>query len=273
MVSGITFFLDFYSPLYYFASKLICAHRSPTNASCRFSLAVAGNTTSPPLDQMNGFARWSREESTLAYSHTGLSEFLCPTVLFLEIMEISRQRTAIATHGVTTTTVRRVEKIARAVRGFDAENWKESYSTEDPKSILTAKLFKCAVTLYAILSLPTRFSAAFADTPPRTKGKGSKKHRPREIRSFYRDQMFELFEEAFESLARYSLGWPTAVLGVAVVDNPKQKAQFEKWLGELMWMTGSDGGMENMEPVLKDFWTSGKTGWNDCFTKPISALV
>ncbi|KAJ3490004.1 hypothetical protein NLG97_g5876 [Lecanicillium saksenae] len=213
-------------------------------------MATACNTTSPPADQIHGFSDWSRKEVRLAYSHTGRPMLPCPTALFLEIIEITRLRRLVYTGERSRTQLFRIAvKIARAVDEFAPECWTESYDTHGPKCLLSARLFKTATTLYALLSLPPRLSNLFASQPPTSNVMTSIQH--------HRDKLFALFAEAWEELSRKSLGWPSAVLGVAVVDNPEQCQQLRTWLDAMRWIPSTDGGTHNLMPLLKEFWVSG----------------
>lgn len=249
-------------------SLKVCLHPSSVSTAC--------NATSPPLDQITGMANWSREEYVLTYSHTGFEALPCPTVLFLEMIEISRLRTKIATTTIKTHHAIKARKIAQAVLSFDIETWKEPHDITGPRFALAGKLFKTALTLYAIMSFPRRLAAAFTTASRTGAADASSRVTDKEIveaRCFYRDQLFDLYSEAWTVLTPRSLGWLAAVLGAAAVDNAEQQCQVLRWLGELCRLPANDGGPLNLMSLLPEFWASGRTGWDDCFYKPTSRIV
>lgn len=238
-----------------------------------FIMATACNTTSPLTNQIAGVTDWSRNEVRLAYAHTGREALPCPTDLFFEMIDITRLRTAVYTGEVSRTQLlRNARKIAQGIDGFDPESWTETYDTQGPSFTLMARLFKSAVTLYAVMSLPPRLVKPF--TVPQS-GLAASAGGVQDIsaHAYYRDQLFQLFTEAWDRLSRRSLGWPVAVLGVAVADSPSQREQVRAWLDYMCWIPGTDCGTLALVPLLEEFWPLGSTKWDDCFYEPINCLL
>lgn len=230
-----------------------------------YVVATACNATSPITDQIDGFTEWSRNEVEAAYAHTGRESIPCPTILFIELIEITRLRGIVHTGERSRTQVfRNALKISKTIHDFDPSNWVEKYDTSDVKSNVIARLFKAAVIAYAVLALPPRLAKLFT---------GQAQETPDSPRAHCRDKLFEAFTAAWDALSLLSLGWPVAVLGVAVAGSPTHIEQVRRWLEVLRWRRNSQGGPHELIPLLEEFWESGKTGWEDCFYKPISALL
>lgn len=244
-------------------------------------LATACNTTSPAGNQIIGVKDWSRNQVRLAYSFSSRDALPCPTELMFELIEITRLRTAVYTGRLARTQLyRRARKMAQAVGSFNPETWTEiSYDTDSAARKGQARLFKAAVSLYAILSLPPRLTKPFAlsllppQSSPDSSITASTGVRVMLAREYYSTQLFQLCRELWDTLDGANMGWPMAVLGVAVLNNPSQQDQLVAWLNDLCWIPGSKGGPNALLPLLVEFWASGKTQWDDCFYKPINVLL
>ncbi|KAG5912756.1 hypothetical protein E4U53_005177 [Claviceps sorghi] len=240
------------------------------------------NTTSPANDQIRGFTDWTTSEICTAYSTTMYSEMPCPTHLFLNIIQINRLR-AQAAAGASYRDV--VYESARAIfdkiEKFSPDNWTEPYSIpKNPDLILVAKIFKTAVTLYGILSLPP--PPLSVEAAPTFDGLLLQHHYEAPMVSSYEKSRLafrdKLMQEVCEAMStgpvKVYLSWPLAVLGVGLCDGSESNRMIvEQYLMKTMVAPQTYCGPATTLMKLKAFWASGKRGWEDCFYEPTPVLA
>ncbi|KAJ3479400.1 hypothetical protein NLG97_g8328 [Lecanicillium saksenae] len=172
------------------------------------------------------------------------------------MMEITTLRVAYASSSLSMKTLMcRAVTAANGIQQFEPGNWCETYSTDDPRFTALGYLYKTAVHLYALLSLPLQLAIHFAESQvegPITRALARDGH-------------------CLIQLGRLTLAWPTAVLGVAVAGNEEQRSQYAVWLEELKWSGQVDGAVI-MAPMLEEFWKSGKTEWDECWYERVACV-
>ncbi|KAK2594079.1 hypothetical protein QQS21_008228 [Conoideocrella luteorostrata] len=242
-------------------------------------IATMANTTSPATDQIQGFASWTTPELCAVYSKTMYSEMPCPTHLFLNIIQINRLRTQLA---ATVSYKDVIWPLARDIfvdiERFSPENWIEPYPVpQKPEMVLVGKIFKTAVTLYGVLSLPPPPMSS----PPPAEGDSPQTHETPTAASYQKTKVAirdKLMRQACQAMdirpTKIYLSWPLAVLGVALVDGkPSDQATIEDYLRKISVAPQSYCGPTITLNKLKAFWASGKTGWEDCFDEPCPVLA
>ncbi|GAB0136125.1 hypothetical protein EsDP_00004439 [Epichloe bromicola] len=247
-------------------------------------IATMANTTSPADDQIHGFM-----EICTVYTTTMYSEMPCPTHLFLDIIRINRLR-AQATAGVSykDAIYSHARDIFGSIESFSPENWTEPYSVpEKPEMALVANIFKTAVALYGILSLPPPppppppSSTTGASVPVVSDGAWPQHPKPPTMLSYeksrlaFRQRLMREVCEAMETKAtKISLSWPLAVLGVALFDgSASDRTTVEQYLLKKRVPPQTYCSPTTSLTKLRAFWTSGKRGWEDCFDEPCSVLA
>lgn len=255
------------------------------------------NTTSPADDQIHGFMDWSTPEICTVYTTTMYSEMPCPTHLFLDIIRINRLRTQ-ATAGVSYKDViySHARDIFASIESFSPENWTEPYSVpEKPEMTLVANIFKTAVALYGILSLPPPpppppprsrslpppTSTTGVSVPVVSDGAWPQHPKPptmlscEKSRLAFRQKLMREVCEATENKAiKIYLAWPLAVLGAALFDgSASDRTTVEQCLLKIRVPPQTYCGPTTSLTKLRAFWTSGKRGWEDCFDEPCSVLA
>lgn len=253
-------------------------------------------------------SNWSDEDIRIAYSHTGFHAFPCPTVLLQALIRITHLRTLVI-HCENVFAVRELVPLAREafakIQNFDPHVWDEQYSTKNEFYPIAGEVFKFAVALYGILSLPGPLASVFtyppteatplalADTPNSTTTTISSNDAYSTVgdnstdaylmeaqdtqlpRECYRRHLYQLFKDALPlAPAKEGLMWPVAVLGVAFSNHEEEEQQtLREYVGRMRWLPGSDGGAFHLLEKLDTFWASGKTGWDQCYDEPINVLT
>lgn len=190
-------------------------------------------------------------------------ELPCPTELFLEMLRITKLR-RIAITGVSyhDDIAPSLVGILTRIDSFVPETWDEPYGVpEQPEYVLMARIFKCAIGLYANLSLP----------PPPSQSTTEDVESWALRRVALRDELIQLMREALAILRSSSaLCWPVMVAGVAVADG----SDADKELVVSVFYSADDVFADsyytpqNSVDKLRRFWKSGKLGWEDCWTEP-----
>ncbi|KAG5981821.1 hypothetical protein E4U54_006583 [Claviceps lovelessii] len=243
-------------------------------------IATMANTTSPANDQIRGFTDWTTPEICTVYSTTMYSEMPCPTHLFLNIIQINRLR-AQAASGVSYRDViyGSAREIFASIDRFSPENWTEPYTfPENPGLTLIARIFKTAVTLYGILSLPP---PPLSMETPSFDGLLLHHYEAPIVSSYEKSRLAfrdKLMREVCEAMStkpvKIYLSWPLAVLGVALCDGPESSRMIvEQYLMKLRLVPQTYCGPTTTLMMLKAFWASGKRGWEDCFYESIPVLA
>ncbi|KAG6030058.1 hypothetical protein E4U19_000658 [Claviceps sp. Clav32 group G5] len=245
-------------------------------------IATMANTTSPANDQIRGFSDWTTPEIRTVYSTTMYSEMPCPTHLFLNIIQINRLR-AQAASGASYRDViyASAREIFASVERFSPEHWTEPYIfPTNPGLNLVARIFKTAVTLYGILSLPP--PPLSTDAAPALDGLAVHHHNAAPMVSSYERSRLafrdKLMREVCEAIStrpvKIWLSWPLAVLGVALFDgSAANKAIVEQYLMKIGVAPQTYCGPTITLMKLRVFWASGKRGWEDCFDEPCPVMA
>ena len=190
------------------------------------------------------------------------SETPCPTHVFLAIVRISYLR-AVQAAGASFKSVIQpsAHTILDEIAAFSPDDWKEPFSMPaTAEYTLMARIYKTAATLYGVLTLyfPQSRSEAYIRK-----------------RRALRDDLLQLIREALQILkSKMALAWPVSILAVALADggDPKDKALIEDILCGNTSTNTLYMPMFRMR-ILKRFWDSGKTSWDDCYFEPFPPLA
>ncbi|KAM3554906.1 hypothetical protein MY1884_005881 [Beauveria asiatica] len=230
--------------------------------------AAIANTTSPACDQIKELDNFTLAQLADYYSVQMYAEMPCPSVLFLEMLRVTELR-RLAMTGVSydCAIAPIVRDVLNRIASFAPETWDETYGVPDqPEFVLMARIFKCSVALYAILSLP----------PPPSVSRFEVLESWAKSKIELRRELMQLMREALGFLrSKAALCWPVAVAGVAVADGSDEDR-------ELVLSTFQDSQGEPMEcfyvpkhyvEKLRGFWASGKRGWEDCWDEPFAPMA
>ncbi|KAJ6785132.1 hypothetical protein PWT90_07574 [Aphanocladium album] len=230
--------------------------------------AAVANTTSPASNPIVELDMFTPEELCKFYAVQIYGELPCPTELFSEMLRITKlRRNAISGVDYHEAVAPSLTEIFARIEAFVPETWNEPFGVPDqPEFVLMARIFKCAVALYAILSLP----------PPPSQSKPEDVKLWATRRLALRGELMVLMREALAILrSKAALSWPVAVAGVAVADGSDEDRELV-----LSTFQSADGGLvdcfyvvKNSIAKLKDFWASGKLGWEDCWNEPFPPMA
>lgn len=188
----------------------------------------------------------------------------CPTILFMEMLSISQLRTESHSSASSTAVILPAAKaILNRINAFSPKSWTETYTLPNvPEVPLLANIFKLAVGLYLLVTLPAAVRhSLFGSTDS--------------ARVTYRNKLLGLIKTAWRLKGCVSgLIWPLAVVGFALSDGAE--ADQALVCSYLMKFTedpsGSRGAVVTRERLMA-FWASGKTAWDDCWTEPFLILL
>lgn len=238
------------------------------------SHGVVGNTVSPAHDQVTALNNWTDAQLLRSYSLMEFTGFLCPSCLFVAMHHITKLRVASAAFDSPDATIpvdqlSTAASTAQVIRDFSPSQWTETYEIlSQPLVAKYGHVYRDAVALYAILSLPQPLARVFSGANSIKEDNAARHHQ--------RAVLLKHINDARGPLRRLKCGtWPLAVLGVAFHDGTrKEQDTVIRLLKEAHRITANaDSGAGMLMRDLAAFWDSGKTGWEDCFHKPSLALT
>lgn len=189
------------------------------------------------------------ENISAMYSDSLFPSFPCPRFLFLEIARINQLRLS----PVSQSSRDAAEGIVKRVNDFIPENWASSKDENGENWLIIGRIYKSAVAIYCIASLQS-----LSILPKTTKLQN--------MRCAHASRLFQLLAKAFASpvLKRCAV-WPTVVAGMEAVHSSQATRSFIA--NQLFEMSGVMGTFTPLaaRAVLRRFWESGKSGWDDCF--------
>lgn len=184
---------------------------------------------------------------------------LCPFPLFESIAFINRLRFQLV-HRITNTTAGQdaAKAVFLRIESFSTSDWAASHTGFVEILDLAANIYQCAVMLYCMLSL----EQALASTVPLVK-----------LHRIYGDRLLRLLSRALSESSpvprvHYFIVWPVAVAGVeAARRGPGTQSLVDAYLTRMSRQAGTCSAFVT-QTALRDFWASGRTGWDECFCKP-----
>ena len=187
---------------------------------------------------------------------------LCPRPLFLAVVRINHlRRTASANPAATADAM----DILADINSFDPENWAVGRGTQETKPhwAMLAGIYQSAVAVYCVRSLESVGVLAATTTTTNTT--------PPEVTALdasHYQRLLRLLRRAYEfPHFRHCAMWPLVVAGVrAVAGSPADRRFVEDKLVECSRAAGSALPLQAKE-MLRRYWDSGKTGWDDCFDR------
>lgn len=231
-------------------------------------LITLSNTSSSARHQLTAIDDWTYDDIQTAFAHTGHPQHPCPTVLFHEMMAITRLRVATVNKYKADSLLPEARRIAHSIAAFDPDDWQEEYDCAGELYSAVGRVFQTAMDLYGILSLPPSLAIAFlaadeAQEPGETLLTSCRRR--------HRTQLVERFAGAESVVPRKrALCWAIAPLGIAAHDGPKEREFVRAYLAQILAQRPSHGGSTMLQRALEEFWASGGTTWDDCFYHSIS---
>lgn len=219
---------------------------------------------------MTGLHDWTSDQVRRIYSEALFFALECPTTLFLCILRVNRLRVKAAkTEWGPEKLALEGSSILGEIYRFDADNWVEPYDIPlEPYYTHVAQIFKASVSLYALCSLPRSTVAAFLN-------RGSSFDHASHLESLMRKHLIDRINSFLQvSTTLSTLPWPLAVLGFSASSGTaSERAAVERILHRLCVseLIGPQGSTVLLKQ-LKEFWSSGRKEWDECFNEPIVVL-
>ncbi|EGX93633.1 C6 zinc finger domain protein [Cordyceps militaris CM01] len=246
------------------------------------AIAINVNTTSPATQQLHGFDDYTDDQIVSVLECAYSTSMQCPTELYLALVHISRLRAKLAqrdTKPDKSSIEQKVRHILDSVSRFDADDWatKPMFRDQIDTVAIAGRIFAIAVRLYGILTLPPSAVAAWSVASELSQPTSASA--PAAVYDALRiSQRRELLALARQSWGRLkhttSLCWPLVVAGVAFADGAAADQDFiETSLLSIWSLPNTSACFILTIRALRRFWTSGKTGWEDCFDQPLACVV
>ncbi|KAJ3483934.1 hypothetical protein NLG97_g7180 [Lecanicillium saksenae] len=218
------------------------------------------NTTSPSTDMINGEFSFTNQDIYTCYASTLHPSFPCPTQLFLCIRDVNRLRRQIASGDYSAGLMQAaIHAVFENIAAFRPDQWLERY--EMPRASFRAtlaRIYQVAVALYAKLTLASHASIEYKADDQVAEAR----------------HLIHLIVSAKDSMPPKPMCWPLIVAGAALAPaRYSDKAAVEERLHEVGSRSDAGDGALAALTCLRAFWVSGKTSWDDCFTKPIFPLA
>lgn len=218
-----------------------------------FSHSILANTVGPPDMHITSIYAMGDDDLWFIYSDEHMGGFPCATVLFKQLVAITRLR------GSSEDIRLRAEEIFAQIEQFNPESWTEPYDIPEIVEVtLMAKTFKLSVALYGALTLPVENLSI-----------GLK-------RESLKDELIELIRTGTAyTKCHASLLWPLIVVGTALVDESSKPDQeyVSTLLRDLDFGIGNVSSSGRAYQRITDFWASRKTKWDECWIEPYVCVL
>lgn len=220
---------------------------------------ITGSTTSPPstlklkqtqTEDMEAFVRKEWEQ-------TPYPTFLCPVALLVPIMQVNDRRANAARSPTAALDGPAPEEILEQMTDFVPEPWAATKSKEQSADwLLLGRAYQSASILFCLSSLGGQFT-------------------------WVSDQDLDSMETVHKTRLAFYLGkaaeslpvlraclWPVIVAAVVVArEDLKVRELIRGALDRIADELGTASLIE-AKALFEAFWSSGKTGWDDCFDRP-----
>lgn len=212
------------------------------------------NTTTPANDMIAGESFFSNQDVYTCYASTLHLGFPCPTHLFLCLRDINRLRQQVVTGEYSPGMIQAAcHSVFETIAAFKPAQWQERY--EMPKATFRtdlARIFQYAVALYARLTL--------------AKHAGTEYEAEDRIADALR--LVGMVSNTQYLIPTMTLSWPLVVAGAALGGaRLSAKGKVDWFLFEIAKRSDAQEGPLRALETLREFWVSGKTQWEECFTK------
>ncbi|KAK0719405.1 C6 zinc finger domain-containing protein [Lasiosphaeris hirsuta] len=225
------------------------------------TICILANTTSPSLRQ---FAPCLDLENlsvaTELYGQSFYPSFPCPKSLFLNIITINNLRSQVSARFATNITTDVTRTLAQ-IEVFSPEDWASSQPSLREDWALIGHVFRSAVALYCVKSLSG--VTALLQSPEM-----------KATRTRHAKTLLALLKKArSRPHVRRCMAWPLVVAGVdAAGPSTDARAYVEHELSEMSRDQGTGNPLVARE-VLRRFWASGASEWDDCCKEPYALVV
>ncbi|KAK5991447.1 Phomenoic acid biosynthesis cluster-specific transcriptional regulator-like protein [Cladobotryum mycophilum] len=222
------------------------------------------NSTTPSHDLLPEVFEFNLIDIYDLYDMKPYSSFLCPTLLFLDIVRINRIRFEAARKPhAPSSSQSNVCSILRHIDDCSPNDWIESSGLSHSTSLfLIADIYKSAVALYGLVALPCT-ATSHIGTPCS------------KLRQLYHTHIFRCLTDAMNLKVRVeSIFWPVVVAGVSAQHGTQEeKDLIQRFIAIAVEDPFTGGRPLVASRLLKRFWESDKSGWDDCFDRPSLYMI
>lgn len=223
----------------------------------RASVAVAGNTTCPSTELAMTKMHLDHKDMLLKkYGGSAWVFHLCPAPLFVELIRINHLRHLSSKSPSNYNALgKQAYTSLKTIQSFDPAEWAHSKLSSGAEWQLVGSIYQAAAALFCILSLQS--ASLFPEDAVLAHSC-----------IIYGRNLQQLIEKGVRSLQinRFML-WPLAVLGAQVPRDADVQSFVCSQLDYLSFTIGTYAPI-TAKKVLQDFWASGETRWDACFTRP-----
>lgn len=248
-------------------------------------MSVMANTTSPSYDLATATEHFSTIDTIEdLYAYGFYPRLPCPIHLFLEIVRINdlrHQAAAGLVDPVATGADSAMQIHFRSIINFSPEAWATEQATSAAVNstcpqetwLLVAEAFQSAVLLFVDSSLTSVLPLCACSLCDGTACDSCSARLDDVTRSFHRARLFRVVKEGLAShFTMYCVIWPLIVAGFeANQGSPEERALVQQGLTDLCIQAGATTMVAR--DVLRKFWASGKTSWDECFDQPYAFLI
>ena len=214
------------------------------------------NTTTPPSQHISPTSQLELIDiMTELYGDGIYPILLCPPYLLMDVIKINNLRFQTTYSPMTETTRATAHEILEHIEAFSPEDWTGTNPDAREDWLLLGRMYKSSVALYCISSLQS------LSILPSSKCYTA-------MRTVHGTRLYTLLPKVIRRprIKHFTI-WPLVVAGMQAVDTSFNVRRIvDGQLSELSKIMGCPTPML-ASVVFHRFWTSGQTGWDECFDK------
>ncbi|RMZ41300.1 C6 finger domain protein [Aspergillus flavus] len=219
-------------------------------------LGVMANTTTPPSQHVPTTSQLDLIAIMRELYGDGIYPILlCPPYLFIDVIKINNLRFQTTSAPITETTRATADEILEHIEAFSPDDWTGTNPDAREDWLLLGRMYKSSIALYCISSLQS------LSILPSSKYYTA-------MRTVHGNHLYSLLPKITRrTRIRHFTIWPLVVAGMQAVDaSPNVRRIVDEQLSELSKIMGCPT-PTLAKAIFRRFWTSGQTGWDECFDK------
>ncbi|KAJ6784602.1 hypothetical protein PWT90_10663 [Aphanocladium album] len=230
--------------------------------------------TTPALQHILEYQDYTEDQLTsILYEDYFSAEQPYPLALRIIKINITRLRHHVATATITSEAViRTVSDLFGRLVDVDIESWDQNILGFDiTTSQPVAELYRDAIWLYALLTLPRAAMRQWASGQPQPQSVTPEVDSYDYFRSLYTSRLLAALRMIYPSLQYpHAVSEALVIVGVALATTGrKEDREFVDRCLHANWRRPVGGGGVIFRLLkLREFWASGKTEWEECFYEP-----
>lgn len=229
---------------------------------------MLSNTFSSCDAQFREITDFTDKELTDLYHFTLYNECPCPSLLWVQILKITKLRRSVASGAGSLEVRQEIEYIFDEISAFNPAQWQEQYTIPTGSTAsLMASIYKAAVSIYCCASVSVPAAGQDIEDQPPTTWSSSIIARQRR---FLLDQLNEAF---IDQRMRRAIVWPLAVAGYAASKGSyADRALVTQLLTDMRLEVGP--GPAKLRQRLQSFYLyPGGGRWDDCWRGAFTYII